>query len=580
LKMTETFEPGKLPTALGAEYLSWLGTTFRPELAYPRFSEDMIERLRSYGHEERFPENHTLYSHGERNVDLFIVLEGGIDIILPDDTDGRKVYNEIRRFNFTGEYNLLNSQGVVVEAKTIAPSLLLRIPRANFRDLMRAEGDVANLIIQACIWRRIRIVEAAVSGVTLTGHAEDPEMLLLRRFFLRNIYPHRLVELSGDDPSGGAAAMTYPTVRLPDGRTLIRPEIPDLADELGIAELPDPSAVFDVAVVGAGPGGLAAAVYAASEGLSTVVIEGVAPGGQAGTSFKIENYLGFPTGIGGQQLAIRALMQSLKFGVRFAIARQVVTTRQEGGVHKLILEGGHTVCSRSVVVATGAQYRTLNVKNYRDYENRGLYYAATAMEGLSCRNQEVIVVGAGNSAGQAALFLSGVANHVHLIVRGESLAATMSQYLISRIEKSRRITIYTNTEIVGLEGSPSLKQVTSLDKITGKRRKHAIRAVFVMIGAEPNTGWLYRTVQLDNKGFVVTNCEEKNPYGPYATSAPGIFAIGDVRAKSVKRIASAVGEGSVVISDVHCYLAAHRDEMDPLSGSTVPAIQNVGAPAS
>jgi len=543
-----------------AVFLNSVGTTFRPDLAFPKLSEDMLERLRSYGEEEDVDADICLYSHGDRNIDLFIVLEGGIDIILPEAQGGNRVYNQIRALNFSGELNLFNSQGAVVEARTIARSRLLRIPRNKLRELMRAEGDIANLLVQASVWRRLRIVEAAVSGVTLKGFPDDPQMILLRRFFLRNTYPHHVIELTPGDLDASEAESCYPIVLLPDGRRLERPVIPVLADELGITEIPDPSIVFDIAVVGAGPGGLAAAVYAASEGLSTVVIEAVAPGGQAGTSSKIENYLGFPTGISGQQLATRAQMQALKFGVEFAIAREVVTIERADDIHTLTLTGGHSIRTRSVVVATGAQYRTLEVKNYRTYENRGLYYAATPMEGVFCKDREVIVVGGGNSAGQASLFLSGIAKHVHHIVRGASLANTMSQYLISRIEKSRHITLYPNSEIVGLEGEPSLSRVLWRNSLTGEDTTRDAGTVFVMIGAEPNTGWLYGTVMLDNKGFVKTNVADEPTSGPYATSAPGIFAIGDVRANSVKRVASAVGEGSVVISDVHRYLSAFRDQ--------------------
>jgi thioredoxin reductase (NADPH) len=561
-----------------AVFLNSVGTRFRPDLAFPKLSEDMVERLRSYGQEESVGTDICLYSHGDRNIDLFVVLEGGIDVVLPGARGGMKVYNQIRAFNFSGEINLFNSQGAVVEARTVAPSRLLRIPRAKLKELMRAEGDIANLLVQACVWRRLRIVEAAVSGVTLKGLPDDPQMILLRRFFLRNIYPHHVVEMTEDDLNASGSKISYPVVLLPDGRVLERPAISNLADELGITEIPDSKTIFDVAVVGAGPGGLAAAVYAASEGLSTVVIEAVAPGGQAGTSSKIENYLGFPTGIGGQQLATRAQMQALKFGVDFAIAREVVTIEPVEGIHRLTLAGGHSICTRSIVVATGAQYRTLGLKNYRDYENRGLYYAATPMEGMMCRNREVIVVGGGNSAGQASLFLSGIAKHVHHIVRGASLATTMSQYLVSRIDKSRHITVYTNSEIVALEGKPSLNQVTWRDGITGKETVREIGVVFVMIGAEPNTGWLYGTVRLDSKGFVLTNYENESERGPYATSAPGIFAIGDVRANSVKRIASAVGEGSVVISDVHRYLAAFRDNFNSAPDSSLAALRSANAP--
>ena len=561
-----------------AVFLNSVGTRFRPDLAFPKLSEDMVERLRSYGHEESVRIDTCLYSHGDRNIDLFVVLEGGIDVVLPGANGGMKVYNQIRAFNFSGEINLFNSQGAVVEARTVAPSRLLRIPRAKLKELMRAEGDIANLLVQACVWRRLRIVEAAVSGVTLKGLPDDPQMILLRRFFLRNIYPHHVVELTEDDVNASGSDISYPVVQLPDGRVLERPAISNLADQLGITEIPDSKTIFDVAVVGAGPGGLAAAVYAASEGLSTVVIEAVAPGGQAGTSSKIENYLGFPTGIGGQQLATRAQMQALKFGVDFAIAREVVTIEPVEGIHRLTLAGGHSICTRSVVVATGAQYRTLGLKNYRDYENRGLYYAATPMEGMMCRNREVIVVGGGNSAGQASLFLSGIAKHVHHVVRGASLATTMSQYLVSRIDNSRHITVYTNSEIIALEGKPSLNQVTWRDGVTGEETVREIGVVFVMIGAEPNTGWLYGTVRLDSKGFVLTNLENESEGGRYATSAPGIFAIGDVRANSVKRIASAVGEGSVVISDVHRYLAAYRDNFNSPPDSSLAALRNANAP--
>jgi thioredoxin reductase (NADPH) len=369
-------------------------------------------------------------------------------------------------------------------------------------------------------------------------------------------------------------------VILSDGRVLHRPTIPELADHLGITELPDPTITCDVAVVGAGPAGLAAAVYAASEGLCTIVVEGLAAGGQAGTSSRIENYLGFPAGIGGQQLAIRAQMQALKFGVHFAISREAITIEQVDGIHKLTLEGGIPVCARSVVVASGAQYRKLDVKNYTKYENCGLYYAATAMESTLCRDQEVIVVGGGNSAGQASMFLSGIARHVHHIVRRPSLTSTMSQYLISRIESSSRITLYTDSEIAALEGDLSLESVTWVNKMTGERTKKQIGVVFVMIGAEPNTSWLYGTVRLNNKGFILTGNTDGFEKSPYATSMPGIFAVGDVRANSVKRVASAVGEGSVVISDIHRYLADHRNNFAAQPNSALAALRSANAVAA
>jgi thioredoxin reductase (NADPH) len=379
--------------------------------------------------------------------------------------------------------------------------------------------------------------------------------------------------VSAEDPDHDRAQL--PAVTLSDGRVMWRPSIPELADELGITELPDPDLVCDVAVVGAGPAGLAAAVYATSEGLCTTVLEGMAPGGQAGASSKIENYLGFPAGISGQGLASRAQLQALKFGAHFAIAREVITIEQMDGIHKLTLQGGHQVCARTVVVASGAQYRKLSVANYLKYENRGLYYAATAMESALCRDLEVVVVGGGNSAGQASLFLSGIAKHVHHIVRGPSFAETMSQYLISRIENSSHITVYTESEINALEGDSSMQRVTWSHSKTGERTVRDISTVFVMIGAEPNTGWLFGTVRLNNKGFILTGGTDGFDKSPYATSMPGIYAVGDVRADSVKRVASAVGEGSVVISYIHRYLAEHRNEFPVAAHSTLAALRNV-----
>jgi thioredoxin reductase (NADPH) len=465
-----------------------------------------------------------------------------------------KVFASHRRLDFSGEFSLLNSQGSIAELRTAMDSCLLRISRKQLRLLMRAEGDIANLIVQAAIWRRIGINAEGSGGVILRGHAGDADLMTLERFFLRNYYPYNMQEAAGTPDA------QLPAVVLSNGRVMARPTIAALADELGITELPDPNTVYDLTVVGAGPSGLAASVYAASEGLSTIVIESTAPGGQAGTSSKIENYLGFPTGVSGQQLASRGHLQALKFGVHLAISREVITAQQEEGTHKLTLAGGITVSSRAVVIAAGAQYRKLSVEGTSKFENRGLYYAATAMESLLCRQRDVVVVGGGNSAGQASVFLSTGARHVHHLIRSSSLQSTMSQYLISRIERSPYITLYTESEIVNLEGESSLEYVTWVNRRTGETTRRSIGGVFVMIGAEPNSGWLYGTVKLDEKGFVLTGATYGFENSPYATSAPGMYAVGDVRANSVKRVASAVGEGSVVISDVHRYLAHHQAE--------------------
>jgi thioredoxin reductase (NADPH) len=558
---------------------------FRPDLAFPKLTDEMVERLRPYGVEESYDAGVPLFTHGARQVDMYVVLEGEIAISLPTSDGETKVIAQHKKFDFTGELNLLNSQGSLVEARTVCATRVLRISRESLQRLMRAQGDIANLITSATIWRRIGIVGEATGGIVVMGKVGDPETTELQRFLVRNSYPHRIVEapavvagqpvdlLSDSEPK-------IPAVLLSDGRMMYRPTITQLADELGITELPDPHMIYDVIVVGAGPSGLAAAVYAASEGLCTIAVEGTAPGGQAGTSSKIENYLGFPTGISGQRLASRAQLQALKFGVRFAISRDVVSAEQVDGIHRLTLAGGIPVCSRAVVVASGAKYRKLSVENYERFESRGIYYAATAMESLLCRDNEVIVVGGGNSAGQAAVFLSGIAKHVHHIVRGKSLAATMSQYLISRIESSARITLYTNSEIVRLEGETALERVTWVNRRTGEETVKAIGSVFVMIGAEPNLGWLYGTVNLDKKGFILTGGADGFDGTPYATSVAGMYAVGDVRSKSVKRVASAVGEGSVVISDVHRYLADHRNEFAAEPNSALEALRLASAAAA
>ena len=532
---------------------------FHRDLAFPRLSDEMLQRLGAYGREETVPKDTLLYTYGDRDTDMFVILSGEIESRLLVEGGGSKFFRSLPVGEFSGELNLLNTQRSVAEARTTSASRLLRISRKNLRVLMRAEGNIANIIVSACIWRRIAMIDDPSTGVILRGCTADPDLLNLRRFLVRNYYPHRIEELPTNDEAGkGLDATKMPEVELLDGRVLVRPAICDLADELGITEFPEPHTIYDVAVVGAGPAGLAAAVYAASEGLSTIVIEGNAPGGQAGTSSKIENYLGFPTGVSGAQLASRGHLQALKFGVYFAISRDVVSTAQVDGLHRLILAGGLAICARSVVIASGARYRQLNVKNQGDFENRGLYYAATAMESLLCRDREIIVVGGGNSAGQASVFLSGVAKHVHHIIRGASLESSMSQYLISRIERSPQITLYTDTEIDGLEGKAALEFVTWTNRKSGESVRRPISSVFVMIGAEPNSGWVYGAAKLDDKGFVLTGGGWGFEATSFATSVPGIYAVGDVRATSVKRVASAVGEGSVVISDIHRYIAQNR----------------------
>jgi thioredoxin reductase (NADPH) len=540
---------------------------FRPEMAYPVLSEEMIQRMSVYGEIQERAADSSLYERGARQADFFVVLEGHAQMFVSHDDGTKEGVYDITAGQFSGGLDLLNTQTALLAGRTVSECKLLRIRRDELRRLMRSEGDIANLIMQAAIWRRLGLIADPKGGVILVGDFEEPATLLLQRFLIRNGYPYKVAKPS-------EAQTETPIVILDDGRTLKRPAIAQLADELGITEHVGTDTVYDVTVVGAGPGGLAAAVYAASEGLSTLVIEGIAPGGQAGTSSKIENYLGFPTGISGQRLAHRAHVQALKFGAQFAIAREAVALIEKDGIHEVVLSGGGIARTRSVIVASGARYRTLELEDYTRFENCGVFYAATAMESLRCVNHEVIVVGGGNSAGQAAVFLSGIATHVHLVVRSKSLLNTMSQYLISRIQNSDRITLHTETQIAALEGEKQLEHVVLFNRGKKETRTMTIPTIFVMIGAEPNSGWLFGSTELDRKGFVLTGAPHGFESTAYAASVPGVYAIGDVRSGSVKRVASAVGEGSVVISDVHRYLAAQRIQSAEARASVTTTLQS------
>jgi thioredoxin reductase (NADPH) len=414
--------------------------------------------------------------------------------------------------------------------------------------------------MQASIGRRFDLVRHSSGGVILLGHEYSAETIRLQRFLTRNGCPFRLLDVEATPDADSLvqyfelAAGQLPVVVLPDQRILRNPANAQLADELGLTDLRDSATLYDVAIVGAGPAGLAAAVYAASEGLSTIVIEGIAPGGQAGTSSRIENYLGFPTGVSGQELSEKSQVQAQKFGARFAISRDVVDMNKCGSLYSLKLEDGEPVSARTVVIATGAKYQKLDIPNYARFEYQGIHYAATSMEAGLCHNQEVVVVGAGNSAGQAALFLSQTARRVYLLVRGPNPRATMSDYLIQRILSSREISLRVKTEIVAMEGDDRLREVTWRDNATEQLETREISNVFVMIGASPKTTWLHDTLAMDAKGFILTGSLAGSQTF-FGTNLEGVFAVGDVRSGSVKRVASAVGEGSVVVSDIHKYLA-------------------------
>ena len=534
----------------------------RKEQMFPRLDPSMVRRIAAYGHEERVPAGTVLFQRGDRGVDFFLVLDGLIEIFDQDKHGHANVFTMYSARQFSGEMNMFNRRAVMASARAAMDSRVIRVHATDFHRMVAAEADISEIIMRAFILRRVGLIRTGYGGVVLVGPGHSADTLRLERFLVRNGYPHRLLDTEVDPQAGGFIECfqlkpeQLPVVICPEHCFLQNPTTAQLADELGITEVIDPNHVYDVAVVGAGPAGLAAAVYAASEGLSTLVVEGLAPGGQAGTSSKIENYLGFPTGISGQALAGRAQAQAQKFGARLAISRQASRIDCEGKPYRLQLDDGQTVAARVVIVATGARYRKLDVPGYAHYEGAGIHYAATAMEGQLCANEEVVVVGGGNSAGQAAVFLSRIARHVHILVRSDGLAATMSDYLVQRIAQSPSISLHTRSEVVALQGEPRLHQVTWRHRDTGEEQSCPAGNMFVMIGAEPNTDWLQDCLALDDKGFVLTGrcAEGKLLESPYATTRPGIYAVGDVRAGSVKRVASGVGEGSVVIQAVHHYL--------------------------
>jgi thioredoxin reductase (NADPH) len=532
----------------------------RRDLVFPKLSQAQVDRSLSYGTVEHYPAGQTIYGRGTRGVDFLIVLRGSVLIAGANPAGGESVITVHEAREFTGELDLFSHREALVSARAATDVDVLRISRDRFRNYVSAEPEISNVIMHAAILRRLGLVQYTQVGVTVAGSGRASGTIRLQQFLARNGYPYRLIDTENDpDAQGLLQAFNIDGAALPvviaEAEVYRNPDIPALADALGITEELRPDDVFDIAVVGAGPAGLAASVYAASEGLKTIVIEGNAPGGQAGTSSRIENYLGFPSGISGLELAARAQTQAQKFGARLAISRNVTGLEGSSRPFRLTLEDNQTVAARTIVVATGARYRKLSVPNYSRFEMDGIHYSATAIEARLCANQEVIVVGGGNSAGQAAVHMSGHAAHVHVIIRGAELATSMSEYLVHRIASSRNISLHSFSEIIALVGERQLEEVAWINRVSGAVTNLRTSHVFVMIGADPCTQWLGDCIELDNRGFVRTGFHHgTHGSGVYRTSTPGIFAVGDVRSGSVKRVASGVGEGAAVVADVHVSL--------------------------
>ena len=551
--------------------------------AFPTLTDDQVDRCERFGEIEELGAGAKVFERGQTGVDFYVPLCTEIEIY-DTDCDGRdRVFTTHDRRQFTGELDLFNDRKILVSGRVTGAGKVLRVPRKNFRDLLAAEPDVGDVVMRAFILRRLGLIENTLGGALLVGRKNDADTLRLERFLKRNGYPNKTLYYgAGGDAAAvldkyGATADDLPFVMCGEGndgetRTLANPSNVELAKCLGITEEPDAGVLYDVAVVGAGPGGMAAAVYAASEGLRTVILEAEAPGGQAGTSSKIENYLGFPNGVSGQELAGRAEVQAQKFGATLSLPLQACDLECEGDEgtgppYRVRVEGHAAVRARTLVLACGATYRKLPLDNLPQFEGRGVYYAATAVEAAPCEGEDVIVIGGGNSAGQAAVFLAGRAKQVHILIRGDSPADSMSDYLLKRIDASRKIALHTHTEVTGLHGGEDgLEEITWTNNATDESEKKPIRHVFSMIGAVPNTGWLDGKLTKDEKGFLKTGpgaaTDDWRPDRPpslFETSRPGVFAVGDVRADSVKRVASAVGEGSVCVQFLHAELRAQRD---------------------
>ncbi|PWK60887.1 FAD-dependent oxidoreductase [Roseicyclus mahoneyensis] len=519
---------------------------------------DHIEAMRRLGTEEVIAAGAFLYHAGDVQDRLCHVLDGELEAV-DARTGARYGGATLGPGQFFGDISFLSGSALQFGARAVSPTRLLCVPRAAMLALMARMPEMSDIIITVLAARRRRLLESGEASLTLIGAEADRTIREIASFAGRNRIPYRSLTLDEHEAEvvAGQCALggVRPAVIFGKGEVIADPTPRKLAARLGLDLTFDAEEVHDVLIVGGGPAGVAAAVYAGSEGLAALVLEDLAIGGQAGTSSRIENYMGFPTGISGADLCWRGEVQAMKFGTRFAVPRRASgLALRDDGTFCVTLDDGSETSARALVVATGVQYRRLPLDRLEDFESAGIYYAATDVEARWCRDAEVAVIGGGNSAGQAAMFLARTARHVHVLVRGPSLAASMSRYLSDRIEAHPRITVHYGTRMTALHGDGTLEAVTiRTDGAQPAERRLETPAVFVMVGAAPNTSWLSGHVALDDKGFVLTG-PAAGARSAYATSQPGIYAVGDVRAGSVKRVASAVGEGSVVISEVWGHL--------------------------
>jgi len=540
--------------------------------AFPNLTGPQIARIREAGRVRKVDLGEILFEPGQTNVPFFVLLSGSLDIVQPDGISGERAIVTHHAGAFTGEMTTISNRGALARGRVSEAGEFIELDSQQLHALVARDAELNEILMRAFILRRILLLSTGYGNVVLLGSRHSPATLRLREFLTRNGHPHTYIDLDVDKDSQAmldrfSVKVQQIPVVICNGKTVLRhPSTHELARCLGFNYSIEPTEVRDVVIVGAGPAGLAAAVYAASEGLDVLVIETEAPGGQAGSSSKIENYLGFPTGVSGLELTTRATTQAQKFGAKMIIASSVTRLNWDQRAYEVKLDDGRTIPAKTIVIASGAQYNKPGIENLAHFEGRGVYYGATFLESQLCGNEEVIVIGGGNSAGQAAVFLSQTASKAHMLVRSNRLSDTMSRYLIQRIEENPQINLRYGTDIVALEGDTHLERVIWRDKNSGATESRPIRHVFIMAGASPRTDWLRGCLALDDKGFILTGRDldpvakevgwmlDRRPQ-MLETSLPGVFAVGDVRANSVKRVASAVGEGAIAVSLVHRTLA-------------------------
>jgi thioredoxin reductase (NADPH) len=544
---------------------------------FPVLSEAEIARMHRFGTAQAHPDGTRLVTAGEPGPGMFVVLDGIVAVTQRDGLGHVTPIVQHRRGHFMGEVGSLSGRPALVDGVAVGEVEVLLLRPGELRALIIAEADLGERLVRALILRRVALIEAGASGPVLIGLPGSADLLRLQNFLRRNGEPYHVVDASQDICAAAlmeqyGAAAGEPLAVCPDGSVLLNPADNALARCIGMVDTVAHDELFDVAVVGAGPAGLSTAVYAASEGLRVVVLDCRAYGGQAGASARIENYLGFPTGISGGALAGRAYVQAQKFGAELLIPAEAesLDCARSGPDRELVvrLTDGRRLRARSVVIASGARYRRPDVPRLSEFEGRGIWYWASALEATMCARTEVVLVGGGNSAGQAAVFLSQHASRVHMLLRGPNLAASMSRYLIDRIEATPNIELRPQTEITRLHGDAAagggLAAVTWRDHRAGVENERPLRNVFLFVGADPETRWLKGcSVEVDSHGFVRTGIALGAPrdgYTPAAleSSIPGVFAVGDVRSGSVKRVGGAIGEGAAAVAQIHQYLAAPR----------------------